>query len=183
MALVKLSTSLFIQWKFWDSVKDLVLSPFSNATIELTLFMLVIPFFVNLLIFWVTDNFLMRHDDQLQHNRSFFINYVGKFQKNASNGGAHGANTTINSNGFNNANGKCGFKRNLLELSRQLLFSSGRTNFIDDYQIQTQYNIIHFNEIDHSFCNTESDALISGDERFDNELIDDDCVRLEPRNL
>lgn len=43
MALVKISTTLFIQWKFWESVKDLVLSPFSNAAVELTLFMLVIP--------------------------------------------------------------------------------------------------------------------------------------------
>lgn len=186
MALVKLSTSLFIQWKFWDSVKDLVLSPFANATIELTLFMLVIPFFVNLLIFWVTDNFLMRHD-QLHHKRSFFINYVGKFKKNVSNGGAYGANTTINSNGFNNANGKCGStRRNPLELlfdsSRQLFFGSSRMN-IDDSQIQTEYNINNFNEIDYSSNNSESDALISGDERFDIELIDDDCVRLEPRNL
>lgn len=87
MALVKLLTSLFIQLRFWNSVKDLVLWPFSNPTIELALIMLVIPFFVNLLIFWVTDNFLMRHD---HHRKSMLINYVGN--GSAARNGATGLN-------------------------------------------------------------------------------------------
>lgn len=82
MALIKILTTLFIQLEFWSSVKDLVLLPFSNPTLELALIMLVIPFFVNLLIFWVTDNFLMRHDHHT--GKSFLINYVGK--KSSSNG-------------------------------------------------------------------------------------------------
>ncbi|XP_055321064.1 store-operated calcium entry regulator STIMATE-like isoform X2 [Sitodiplosis mosellana] len=126
MALVKIATTLFIQWKFWEGVKNLVLSPFSNATLEITLVMLVIPFFVNLLIFWVTDNFLMRHDHQ-QHKRSFLINYVSKLNKHQTNGFTNGTNAPqyANGNGSLNAN---------------------------------------------------------GDERFDVEFTDDDCVALEPRD-
>lgn len=61
MAIVKLITTLFIQLDIWDNVKNFVLSPFKDPRIELAVVMLVIPFFVNILIFWVTDNFLMRH--------------------------------------------------------------------------------------------------------------------------
>lgn len=64
MAIVKLITTLFIQLEFWDSVKDLVMSPFSNAKVEQAIIMLIIPFFVNILMFWVTDNFLMHHNRQ-----------------------------------------------------------------------------------------------------------------------
>lgn len=62
MALVKLLTTLIIQFEFWDSVKDLVISPFSNVQVEQIIIMLIIPFFVNILLFWVTDNFLMHHN-------------------------------------------------------------------------------------------------------------------------
>ncbi|XP_037918923.1 store-operated calcium entry regulator STIMATE-like isoform X2 [Hermetia illucens] len=62
MAIVKLITTLFVQLDVWDNVKNFVLSPFSNPKIELAVVMLIIPFFVNILIFWVTDNFLMRHN-------------------------------------------------------------------------------------------------------------------------
>lgn len=174
MALIKISTTLLIQWKFWESVKDLVLSPFSNATIELTLFMLVIPFFVNLLIFWVTDNFLMRHDHH-QHKRSFFVNYVSKMSKNQSNGfSSNGNGATVNGNGSINTNGK--FEHgNLFERAKN--YCSSRL----DIDIYTQYDKSHrFNElIDNDF---ESDALLSGDERFDVDFMDDDCVALEPRD-
>ncbi|KAJ2948645.1 hypothetical protein O0L34_g7901 [Tuta absoluta] len=36
-------------------------SPVSDPRVELAVVMLVIPFFMNILIFWVTDNFLMYH--------------------------------------------------------------------------------------------------------------------------
>lgn len=75
MVLIKILTTLVIQLDFWNNVKDLVLMPFS-PTIELVLIMLVIPFFVNLLMFWVTDNFLMRHEHH--KTKSFLINYVDK---------------------------------------------------------------------------------------------------------
>lgn len=61
MVVVKLITTLIIQFDVWDNVKNFVLSPFRDPRIELAVVMLVIPFFVNILIFWVTDNFLMRH--------------------------------------------------------------------------------------------------------------------------
>lgn len=38
-------------------------------------------------------------------------------------------------------------------------------------------------EDDIDFNQSEFDALISGDERFDIDLIDDDCARLEPKHL
>lgn len=62
MALIKIFTTLIIQFEFWDSVKDLVISPFSSVQVEQFIIMLVIPFFVNILLFWVTDNFLMHHN-------------------------------------------------------------------------------------------------------------------------
>ncbi|XP_026320536.1 store-operated calcium entry regulator STIMATE-like isoform X2 [Hyposmocoma kahamanoa] len=42
-------------------LSTLRLSPVSDQRIELAVVMLIIPFFVNILIFWVTDNFLMYH--------------------------------------------------------------------------------------------------------------------------
>lgn len=174
MALIKLSTTLLIQWKFWESVKNLVLTPFSNATVELILFMLVIPFFVNLLIFWVTDNFLMRHEHH-QHRRSFLIKYVDKFSRN--NSMSNGTNT-INHNGVNNGNGKCSTNRNTL-LERAQIYCSQKLNrrfSENDHFYKLNVNdFSNFNEIN----DNESDALISGDERFDVELTDDDCVVLD----
>lgn len=61
MIIVKLITTLVIQLDFWNNVKDIVLSPFASPMLELVMVMLVIPFFINILMFWVTDNFLMRH--------------------------------------------------------------------------------------------------------------------------
>lgn len=61
MTIVKLLTTLIIQMHMWNDVKNLILSPFKNEKIEVIMVMLVIPFFVNVLLFWVTDNFLMRN--------------------------------------------------------------------------------------------------------------------------
>lgn len=61
MVIVKLLTTLIIQMDYWDEVKNLILSPFKNPKLELIVVMLIIPFFVNVLLFWVTDNFLMRN--------------------------------------------------------------------------------------------------------------------------
>ncbi|KAK6643632.1 hypothetical protein RUM43_005142 [Polyplax serrata] len=59
MVIVKISITLLIQFDFWDQVRDFILSPFTNPKIELAVVLLIIPFFVNALMFWVTDNFLM----------------------------------------------------------------------------------------------------------------------------
>lgn len=177
MALVKIATTLFIQWRFWESVKNLVLSPFSNATIELTLFMLVIPFFVNLLIFWVTDNFLMRHDHH-QHKRSFLINYVSKINKNgATNGFNNGNAPATNGNLSNHTNGKF-TTRNLYERAKDYCtsrFDIDNFNKLNQIDKQRRFNELIDND-------SESDALLSGDERFDVDFTDDDCVALEPRD-
>ncbi|KAL0278521.1 UNVERIFIED_CONTAM: hypothetical protein PYX00_000327 [Menopon gallinae] len=60
MIIVKIVITLLIQFEFWDQVRDFILSPFTNPKIELAMVLLIIPFFVNTLMFWVTDNFLMR---------------------------------------------------------------------------------------------------------------------------
>lgn len=180
MAIIKLLTTLLIQWKFWESVKQLVLTPFSNATVELILFMLVIPFFVNLLIFWVTDNFLMRHEHH-QHRRSFLIKYVDKFSRNG--GQSNGNAGTIHHNGgVNMGNGKFGSNRSTL-LERAQIYCSQKLNrrFSENehFYTFTENDLnCNFNEF-HENNDSESDALISGDERFDVELTDDDCVALD----
>lgn len=153
MALVKLLTSLFIQLEFWSRVKDLVLWPFSNPTIELALIMLVIPFFVNLLIFWVTDNFLMRHD---HHKKSMLINYV-------SNGGAMG-------NGAAGLNGKS-------DLTTLLKRSTKRSPYIDNISSNSGSVGSLMKTSD-----SELDQLISGDENFDiddGEMFVGDRIALE----
>ncbi|KAG5683661.1 hypothetical protein PVAND_012928 [Polypedilum vanderplanki] len=61
MMIVKLLTTLIIQLDMWTDVKNLILSPFKNPKVEVIIVMLIIPFFVNVLLFWVTDNFLMRN--------------------------------------------------------------------------------------------------------------------------
>lgn len=61
MMIVKLLTALIIQMDMWNDVKNLILSPFKNPRLEVIMVMLIIPFFVNVLLFWVTDNFLMRN--------------------------------------------------------------------------------------------------------------------------
>lgn len=177
MGLVKIAITLFIQWKFWESVKNLVLLPFSNATIELTMFMLVIPFFVNLLIFWVTDNFLMRHDHH-QNNRSFLINYVSKLNKTQTNGFTNGGNgATANGNTSINTNGKL-TTRNLLACAKH--YCIGRLDIDSFNKINSNNKLNRFNEL--IDIDSESDALLSGDERFDVDFMDDDCVALEPRD-
>ncbi|XP_026462131.1 store-operated calcium entry regulator STIMATE-like [Ctenocephalides felis] len=68
MIIVKISITLLIQLDFWDKVRMFILSPISNPKVELAVVMLVIPFFVNILMFWVTDNFLMRHSSRRGRN-------------------------------------------------------------------------------------------------------------------
>uniref|UniRef100_A0A1B6C1Z1 Uncharacterized protein n=1 Tax=Clastoptera arizonana TaxID=38151 RepID=A0A1B6C1Z1_9HEMI len=61
MFLVKILIFLLIRLQFWDRVKDFILSPISNPDLELAVVMLIIPLFVNAMMFWITDNFLMHH--------------------------------------------------------------------------------------------------------------------------
>lgn len=59
MVIVKTCITLLMQLDFWERVRDFILSPIDNPKVELAFVMLIIPFFVNILMFWVTDNFLM----------------------------------------------------------------------------------------------------------------------------
>lgn len=101
----------------------------------------------------------MQHD-QHHHKRSFLINYVsnkiGKGQEN----GFHNGNATMTANG--NA-----YSTN----------TNGNSDLSSKLEKSHRFNKLFVNDDD-----SESDALISGDERcFDVEFTDDDCVALEPR--
>ncbi|PSN49354.1 hypothetical protein C0J52_04269 [Blattella germanica] len=60
MVIVKMCITLLIQLNFWDDVSLFLLSLIANPKVEVVMVMLIIPFFINALMFWVTDNFLMR---------------------------------------------------------------------------------------------------------------------------
>lgn len=70
MVVVKVFITLFMQLNFWEGVKDFILSPIDNPKVELAFVMLIIPFFVNMLMFWVTDNFLMYKDPEKRRRQS-----------------------------------------------------------------------------------------------------------------
>lgn len=84
MVIVKTCITLLMQFNFWESVRDLILPPIDNPKIELAFVMLIIPFFVNILMFWVTDNFLMHRSsnttdptriDHQNHSRKSGLQY------------------------------------------------------------------------------------------------------------
>lgn len=93
MMVVKVLITLFMQLDFWENVKDFMLYPINNQNLEVTLVMLVIPFFVNILMFWVTDNFLMYKDHKLsrrtslesflQRSRLKYRSMKNKFRRNS----------------------------------------------------------------------------------------------------
>lgn len=63
---VKLVITLLMQLHFWMNVSRFILSPITNPQTELAIVMLIIPFFINALMFWITDDILMhqsRHFD------------------------------------------------------------------------------------------------------------------------
>lgn len=64
MIIVKLITTLFIQLDFWNSVKDIVLSPFDSPKLELVMVVLVIPFVVNVKrnVITVSSKFIVNTD-------------------------------------------------------------------------------------------------------------------------
>ncbi|KAI1287019.1 Store-operated calcium entry regulator STIMATE [Halotydeus destructor] len=67
VSISKIFITVLLQLKFWDNVRDLLLWMFALIPIpnlEVTLVVLVIPFFVNVLMFWVTDTFLTMHRNE-----------------------------------------------------------------------------------------------------------------------
>ncbi|KAK8750504.1 hypothetical protein OTU49_014869 [Cherax quadricarinatus] len=59
MVVVKVVITGLLALQFWSSVRDLILAPITDPQVRVVIVVLVIPFFINALIFWVTDNFLM----------------------------------------------------------------------------------------------------------------------------
>ncbi|XP_077868688.1 store-operated calcium entry regulator STIMATE-like [Saccoglossus kowalevskii] len=56
----KVLITLLVQFKFWDEVRQFILSPIRDPRLEVAIVMLIIPFVVNAIMFWVVDNILMR---------------------------------------------------------------------------------------------------------------------------
>ncbi|KAF2364205.1 Store-operated calcium entry regulator STIMATE [Trinorchestia longiramus] len=59
MAVEKLLVTLLMRLPYWTSVRDIILAPITSPQLRVVVVVLIIPFFVNAIIFWVTDNFLM----------------------------------------------------------------------------------------------------------------------------
>ncbi|XP_033642712.1 store-operated calcium entry regulator STIMATE-like [Asterias rubens] len=62
----KVVITLFASLKFWSEVARTLLSPIHNARVEVVIVMLIVPFFLNAIMFWVVDNFLMRKRRKLK---------------------------------------------------------------------------------------------------------------------
>uniref|UniRef100_A0A8D8S2Y0 Store-operated calcium entry regulator STIMATE n=1 Tax=Cacopsylla melanoneura TaxID=428564 RepID=A0A8D8S2Y0_9HEMI len=63
---VKVVITFLMKLQFWSDVSRFILSPITNPQAELAIVMLIIPFFVNAIQFWITDDILMhqsRHFD------------------------------------------------------------------------------------------------------------------------
>lgn len=58
MMFEKILISLVLLIPQWKQLA--LLNPIENPELELAIVMLIVPFFVNALMFWVVDNFLMR---------------------------------------------------------------------------------------------------------------------------
>ncbi|GAB5568154.1 store-operated calcium entry regulator STIMATE isoform X2 [Prionailurus iriomotensis] len=59
------AVSVLVEWQQWESLRFgeyevALLNPIENPDLKLAIVMLIVPFFVNALMFWVVDNFLMR---------------------------------------------------------------------------------------------------------------------------
>lgn len=70
MLIMKVIITLLMQFSFWEQVRDFILSPIPNAYLELAIVMLIIPLFVNALMFWVTDDFLMKRSLEARRKRT-----------------------------------------------------------------------------------------------------------------
>lgn len=54
----KIMVSFMLQAHFWIEVQRILLLPIPNPEVEIIMVILIIPFFINVIIFWVTDNIL-----------------------------------------------------------------------------------------------------------------------------
>ncbi|GIX69037.1 store-operated calcium entry regulator STIMATE [Caerostris extrusa] len=56
----KIFILLIIQLKFWDQVRKIIMSPIKDPKVEVAIVVLIVPFIINVFMFWVVDNFLMQ---------------------------------------------------------------------------------------------------------------------------
>ncbi|XP_050540550.1 store-operated calcium entry regulator STIMATE-like [Daktulosphaira vitifoliae] len=56
---VKIVITMLISLKIWQVITKFIMYPFTDPITELTIVMLIIPLFINALMFWVTDDILM----------------------------------------------------------------------------------------------------------------------------
>lgn len=54
----KVMVSFMLQAHFWSQVQRILLWPIPNPEVEIIMVILIIPFIINVIIFWVTDNIL-----------------------------------------------------------------------------------------------------------------------------
>lgn len=61
MILEKMAIALLVMLDFWHDVRRFILKPVRKyPKVEVALVMLIVPFIINAIMFWVVDNFLMR---------------------------------------------------------------------------------------------------------------------------
>lgn len=60
--LQKATVAALTHWPVWLAISRSLLSPITDAKVEVVIAVLVVPFFVNALMFWIIDNFLMHRN-------------------------------------------------------------------------------------------------------------------------
>ncbi|XP_076363551.1 store-operated calcium entry regulator STIMATE-like [Tachypleus tridentatus] len=76
----KLVVTLLIQLHFWESVRKFIMSPVRNPKVEVAIVVLVIPFIVNVIMFWMTDNFLMHKHGQWKNKENSITKFRVHYQ-------------------------------------------------------------------------------------------------------
>jgi len=70
MVIQKLLVCPLVLLPFWNKFRNFLFSPLKgHGKLELVVVMLIVPFFVNVFMFWVQDNILMRHKSRSDPSR------------------------------------------------------------------------------------------------------------------
>lgn len=73
----KIVILILFQFNFWTGVKKLILKPISGyPKLELVVVLLLVPFVINALMFWVVDNFLMHKRRKCVKTKQFEVDPV-----------------------------------------------------------------------------------------------------------
>ncbi|XP_072026629.1 store-operated calcium entry regulator STIMATE-like [Amphiura filiformis] len=63
--LEKVLITFLAKVKIWEEVAVFILTPINNVRVEVVIVMLIVPFIINAIMFWVVDNFLMKKKQTL----------------------------------------------------------------------------------------------------------------------